>query len=92
MAEACGEVVEVVVEPLVPVRVGGVDAGDLVEFREEGYGLVEVGLPGGVGATNAIGGIERVGGGAGVGWFEGVDGVRLDGDLEGFVGGRGVHA
>ena len=92
MAEAGGEVVEVVVEPLVPVRVGGVDAGDLVELREEGGGLVEVGLPGRVGAADAVGGVERVGGGTGVGWFEGVDGVGLDGDLEGFVGGGGIHA
>ncbi len=89
VAEAGGEVVEVVVEGLVPARVGWGDAGDGVEAAEERLGRREVGCPVWVGAADAVDAVEGGGGGAAVGGLEAVDGGRLD--EEGEWAGGVVH-
>lgn len=92
MTQSSREVVEIVVEPIMPAGVGGVDARDGVEFRVQAARLVQVQCPVGDGAADPVGGVGVRGRGAGICWFEGVDGVWLDEDLELGVGEIAEHA
>ena len=78
VAEAGGEVVEVVVPGLVEAGVGRGDTGDGVEGCVEWLGGCKVGGPVGVGAAYGVGVVEGGGRGACVAWFEGVDAGGLD--------------
>lgn len=73
MAEQSGEVVEVVVETLVPVRIGGGDLRDGVEVVEDAGGGGEVGRPVWIVAAHAINAGQGGGVRAGVAGFEGID-------------------
>ena len=78
MAETGGEVVEVMVERLMPAGVGGRDTGYCVEFLEQGCGGDEVGGPIGVSAVDAVGAEKGAGGRASVAGFEAVNERGLD--------------
>lgn len=92
MAQARAEVVEVVVEPVVPVRVGGVDAAHRVELRVQRHRVVQVLCPVRGRAAHAVGRVQRAGGVAGVCRLEAVDAVGLDEGGHGDVLQRWVRA
>jgi len=89
VAEFRRQVVEVVVEPDVPGCGVGIHAAEGVEGREQARGAwgAEVREPRRVRAGDAVAGVEGVGGGTRVLWFEAVDvrGLHADGE------GRGVE-
>ena len=95
MAESCGEIVEVVIQTLMPSHIGREDAGNGVQLTEQRLSGSEVSCPVWVGAADAVGGEERGSGRAGVSRFEAVDRGGLDGEWEGtggMVHGGNEHA
>ena len=56
MAEFRRQVIEVVIEPVVPITARSVDIGNVVEPSKELFGLsvVEMGLPGRIVAADAV--------------------------------------
>lgn len=78
MALARGQVVVVMIGGLVPRSTSGIDTRDGVKPGEQGPGKCKVRCPSGGGGASGVGGEERGGSRARVGWFQGVDSGRLN--------------
>lgn len=90
MAQTRGQVVKVVIEPIMPARVRCIHSRNRIQLGIQRLGVVQVQRPVCRGAAHAVARVQGTGGAAGIRGFERVDRVGLDGHIDGLIGERRI--